>query len=168
MKKGFIISFILGALCLLALGAANWRPYSAGRPTHYLSTEVPAGQTITDAVAIRNKGTVTTGLQFTGAYTVDMNLQNGDTIDNNAAGTITFAASELVDEEGLNVRYAAPQDVAAVPAQPWACDAAHLGEIIYNDDNNDTAESYLCFCGIDADDATHIWLRADIPATDCY
>lgn len=64
--------------------------------------------------------------------------------------------------------YVHPQQVAAVPAQPHACDATHLGQLIYVDDTNDTAESFLCFCGIDADDTTHIWLRADAPATNCF
>ena len=61
-----------------------------------------------------------------------------------------------------------PQVVAAVPAAPFACAAAHIGKIIYVDDNNDTAEAFLCFCGIDADDVTHIWLKAESPATDCF
>jgi hypothetical protein len=61
-----------------------------------------------------------------------------------------------------------PQVIAAVPAAPFACAATQLGKVIYVDDNNDTAEAYLCFCGLDADDTTPIWLKAENPATDCF
>ena len=61
-----------------------------------------------------------------------------------------------------------PQVVAAVPAAPYTCDATQVGKTIYVDDNNDTAESYLCFCGVDADDSTPIWLKAQDPAVNCF
>lgn len=76
-------------------------------------------------------------------------------------------AVKYVDNSGLGYQVY-PQVVDAAPSQPFACAAAHLGKVIYVDDTNDTAEAYLCFCGLDADDTTPIWLKAENPATDCF
>jgi hypothetical protein len=78
-----------------------------------------------------------------------------------------MGAVKYVDNNGLGYQVY-PQVVAAVPAAPFACAVDHIGKVIYVDDNNDTAEAYLCFCGTDADDASYIWLKAENPATDCF
>jgi len=127
-----------------------------------------ASKTTTNMIYSDNDGTATGHILLQGApSTYDIKFPNNDTLLNGAAGTLTTSAS-IVDAQAVNVRYVSPQQVAAVPAAPHACDAAHLGQLIYVDDNNDTAESFLCFCGIDADDSTHIWLKVEAPATDCF
>lgn len=67
-----------------------------------------------------------------------------------------------------DVIFAWPQIVNLAPAQPYACDVSVRGNIIYIDDTNDLGESYLCFCGVDADDATYLWMRAYDPAVECF
>ena len=42
------------------------------------------------------------------------------------------------------------------------------GVMIQVNDSNDTAESYMCFCGVDANDATYIWLKVQNPAVNCF
>lgn len=88
--------------------------------------------------------------------------------DDATIGDDLTVGGNIVDGESVNVRYVSPQQVAAVPAQPHACDASHLGQLIYVDDSNDTTESYLCFCGLDADDTTHIWLKVADPTANCF
>lgn len=61
-----------------------------------------------------------------------------------------------------------PQVVSASPSAPFACALGVRGKMIYVDDTDDTAESYLCFCGVDADDATYIWLRVADPTANCF
>jgi hypothetical protein len=61
-----------------------------------------------------------------------------------------------------------PQVISAAPAQPFACTIATRGTIIFVEDTDDTAESFLCTCGIDADDATYIWLRVADPTANCF
>ena len=61
-----------------------------------------------------------------------------------------------------------PQVVNAAPAQPFTCDAGVRGVMIYVDDTDDTAEAFICFCGVDADDSTYIWLRAGDSTQDCF
>ena len=78
------------------------------------------------------------------------------------------AAITYVDSAGIGSPIVQPQVIAAVPAQPYACAVAHRGRLLYVDDNNDTNEAYLCFCGVDADDSTYIWLRVEDPNVDCF
>ncbi len=54
------------------------------------------------------------------------------------------------------------------PAQPYSCVAAVSGVIIHVNDSNDTAESFMCFCGVDADDSTYGWFRVANPAVNCF
>jgi len=61
-----------------------------------------------------------------------------------------------------------PQVVSATPTEPFACAVGVRGKLIYVDDTNATAESFLCFCGTDADDATYIWLRVADPTANCF
>jgi len=75
---------------------------------------------------------------------------------------------QYVDTAGRGSPMVQPQVVEAVPAQPYACAAAHRGRLLYVDDTNDTAEAYLCFCGVDADDTTYIWLKVQDPAVNCF
>lgn len=79
-----------------------------------------------------------------------------------------IAAVTYVDSTGKGTPRIQPQVVAAVPSQPYACDVNQRGRLLYVDDTDDTAESYLCFCGVDADDATYAWLKVEDPATDCF
>jgi hypothetical protein len=78
-------------------------------------------------------------------------------------GLVTY-----VDSAGEGSPRLWPQVVAAAPAQPYACVVAHRGRMIYVDDNNDTLEAFTCFCGVDADDATYVWLRTANPAANCF
>lgn len=75
---------------------------------------------------------------------------------------------KYVDTVGIGSPIIQPQIVAAVPAQPYACVIAQRARVIYVDDTNDTDEAYLCFCGVDADDSTYIWLKIEDPNTDCF
>ena len=61
-----------------------------------------------------------------------------------------------------------PQIVNTTPSQPFVCSATYRGVVIYVDDTDDTKEAYLCFCGVDADDVTYIWLKVDNPANNCF
>mgnify|MGYP001568262241 CR=1 FL=1 len=54
------------------------------------------------------------------------------------------------------------------PAEPYACAVGVSGVMIQVNDSNDTAESYMCFCGVDANDATYIWLKVQNPAVNCF
>jgi hypothetical protein len=58
--------------------------------------------------------------------------------------------------------------IAAVPAAPYPCRAESRGDMIYVDDTNDTDEADICFCGIDADDVTYIWMTFDDHTVDCF
>ena len=73
-----------------------------------------------------------------------------------------------LDQAGLGTPAIQPQVVSAAPAAPFTCELAQQGRFVYVDDTDDTAESFVCFCGVDADDATYIWLRLDNPAVDCF
>lgn len=81
---------------------------------------------------------------------------------------VSLAATTYVDNAGLGSPMVQPQVVAAAPAEPYACVAAQRGRLIYVDDTNSGTEAYLCFCGVDADDATYIWLKVEAPATNCF
>jgi len=54
------------------------------------------------------------------------------------------------------------------PAEPYDCVVGVTGVIIHVNDSNDTLESFLCFCGVDADDASYEWFRVASPATNCF
>jgi len=58
--------------------------------------------------------------------------------------------------------------INAAPAQPYACDAAHLGDFVYQDDTNSGTVAYICVCGIDADETTHVWLRINRTDINCW
>ena len=79
---------------------------------------------------------------------------------------VVYATNSTTD--GAPIFVATPQVVAAVPAAPFTCAIGVRGWLIYVDDTNDTAEAYTCFCGVDADDATYIWLKVQDPAVDCF
>ena len=84
-------------------------------------------------------------------------------------GVLSLAADvTYIDTAGKGSPKVQPQVVATVPAQPYACAVGQRGRLIYVDDTNDTAEAYLCFCGVDADDNTYVWLKAEDPATNCF
>jgi len=70
--------------------------------------------------------------------------------------------------DGAAIGVVNPQVVAAVPAAPFICEVSVRGWLIYVDDTNATAESFLCYCGTDADDTTYIWLKAEDPTADCF
>lgn len=78
-----------------------------------------------------------------------------------------LGAVKYMDNVGLGYPVY-PQVIHDTPTEPFTCDVNQRGKMIYVDDNNDTARSYLCFCGVDDDDATYIWLKAENPATDCF
>jgi len=80
-------------------------------------------------------------------------------------GILLLAGNAYVEKGNYFVH---PQVIAAVPAQPFACDATQRARLIYVDDTNDTAEAFLCFCGTDADDTTYRWLKVNDPATNCF
>ena len=61
-----------------------------------------------------------------------------------------------------------PQIVAGTPAEPFACVAGVRGKLIYVDDNNDTTPSFLCFCGVGADDSTYGWKKVADPTANCF
>lgn len=84
-------------------------------------------------------------------------------------GSLLLAADVTqVDTAGIGSPKVQPQVVAAVPAQPYVCDINQRGRIIYVDDTNDTNESFLCFCGTDADDSSYIWMKVEDPNTNCF
>lgn len=85
-----------------------------------------------------------------------------------ALAVTALAATTYVDNEGLGSPVVQPQVVSATPAQPYACAAGQRGRVIYVDDTDDGAEAYLCFCGVDADGGTYIWMKAASPATNCF
>lgn len=58
--------------------------------------------------------------------------------------------------------------IAAVPTAPYTCRLGAVGDYIYVDDTNDTAEAYICFCGVDADDTTYLWLKVEDNTADCF
>lgn len=90
------------------------------------------------------------------------------TTGNIVASAGFLSASTSVSDQYENVRRAYPQQVAAAPAEPFDCVVAVRGWIIYVDDNNDTGESCLCFCGVEDDDSTYEWLKAENPSTSCF
>lgn len=59
-------------------------------------------------------------------------------------------------------------EIAAVTAAPYACTADHIGDMVYQDDTDDTDEAYICYCGTDADDATYVWLQINWAGQDCW
>jgi hypothetical protein len=73
-----------------------------------------------------------------------------------------------LDQAGLGTPAVQPQVVSAAPAEPFVCDATQRGRFVYVDHNDDTDESFVCFCGVDADDATYVWLRMDDTAVNCF
>lgn len=56
----------------------------------------------------------------------------------------------------------------ATPTEPYDCVVGVTGVIIHVNDSNDTAESYLCYCGVDADDASYEWFKVQNPAVNCF
>lgn len=56
----------------------------------------------------------------------------------------------------------------ATPTEPYDCVVGVSGVIIHVNDSNDTAESYLCYCGVDADDAAYEWFKVQNPAVNCF
>jgi hypothetical protein len=94
-------------------------------------------------------------------------------IGSTATGSTVTAANldtltDTSDAGSLHTHLIEPQVVDAAPVQPYTCAVGQRGRLIYVDDNNDTAEAYLCFCGVDADDATYIWLKVEAPAVNCF
>jgi hypothetical protein len=83
------------------------------------------------------------------------------------AALTAFGATRYMNSDGDGIPVY-PQEVGATPAAPYTCSVTHRGKMIYVDDSNDTAEAYLCFCGVDADDSSYVWLKAEAPATDCF
>jgi hypothetical protein len=61
-----------------------------------------------------------------------------------------------------------PLVISDSPSAPFTCDIDQKGKVIYVDDNDDGAEAYLCFCGVDADDTNYEWFKYEAPATDCF
>lgn len=78
-----------------------------------------------------------------------------------------LGATRYVDNSGDGIPIY-PQVVDAAPSAPFTCAVGVRGKFIYVDDSNDTAEAYLCFCGVDADDSTYIWLKAQDPTVNCF
>lgn len=58
--------------------------------------------------------------------------------------------------------------IAAVPAAPYTCDVNHLADFVYKDDTDDGVEATTCYCGLDNDDATPVWINADNPNNNCW
>ena len=76
-----------------------------------------------------------------------------------------------VQHDGLvqsDVGYLPVTVTSATPAEPYDCVVGVSGVIIHVNDSNDTLESFLCFCGVDADDATYEWFRVASPSTNCF
>lgn len=61
-----------------------------------------------------------------------------------------------------------PQVVSTSPSQPFACAVGVRGKMVYVDDSNDSAPSYLCFCGVGADDVTYGWKKVADPTANCF
>jgi hypothetical protein len=87
---------LLGALVVFVLliltAARQWRGMEECTPHHWLCTLIPHGSTYTDGVHIKNEGTVTHGISLQGSYTNDIYMQNGNSIANDAADTVTINA----------------------------------------------------------------------------
>ena len=79
-----------------------------------------------------------------------------------------IASVTYVDSAGLGSPKIQPQVSDAAPSEPYDCVAAQEGRIIYVDDTNDGAESYVCFCGVDADDTSYEWFKVQDPAVNCF
>ena len=85
--------------------------------------------------------------------------QNGDWKFTNAAGTSTAllratASGAVHFPDGVMVETMS----AAVPAEPYVCSSSTVGTVVTVSDTNDTATTYLCYCGQQNDDSTYDWL----------
>ena len=67
-----------------------------------------------------------------------------------------------------DITIARPAVISDAPSAPFTCSVNYIGWLIYVDDTNDTSEAFICHCGTDADDSSYLWLRTDIPGTDCF
>ncbi len=85
-----------------------------------------------------------------------------------ADGTLAVGAFSASGVSSLTGGAKLPVQTAATPSAPATCDAAAKGRMEVVDDNDDTAGTQVCYCGM-TDDSTYDWLNiADNSACTFY
>jgi hypothetical protein len=106
----------------------------------------------------------TVGINFV-ATADTLTLRN---LADNADATFATGAASFSGVASLTGGAKLPVQTAAVPVAPTTCDASGKGRIEVVDDNNDTAATQVCYCGM-TDDSTYDWLNiADNTACSFY
>lgn len=54
-----------------------------------------------------------------------------------------------------------PNTEGTTPTEPQSCDTTDFGTVIVVNDSDDSAVSFPCYCGQQADDSTYDWLKFD-------
>ncbi len=79
----------------------------------------------------------------------------------------TGAANVVVDQVTAGTAITPGANIAAGPAEPFACDATHVGAMQYVDDTDDTLYARVCICA-NLDGTGYDWRDiGDIVGTAC-
>lgn len=93
--------------------------------------------------------------------TITGNVQTGMAADNLLAQLATFGLITDSSTAVPSIQAAAVVATTPNPSATQTCDSITRGTLLYVDDSDDGAVSYMCFCGTAADDTTYGWRKVD-------